>query len=322
MNRAEHGKPDKQIAEVAARQWGVVSLAQLRACGASREAVDVRVEAGRLHRLHAGVFAVGHAAVPLDGRFLAAVLACGDDAALSHYAAGAGWSTVKWDGRRVDVTVPDTAPHAHRGVLVHRSLKLGPADVTSLRGIPITTPARTLVDLAGVLRGQALRRAVRETIVLGLATIPEILAAIDRAGRRRGTRALRAILATGPAPTRTVLEDVVLDLIVAGGFEPPAVNAPLSVGGRIVVPDFRWPDQRLIVEADGGAWHDNKLRREDDAERQAHLEAHGERVLRVTWQQAVSRRAETLGRLRAAGAPLLVGFCVQSTENPTSNASG
>lgn len=306
MNGAGDEKPDKQLAKVAAGQWGVASLAQLRACQLTDEAIDGRVHAGHLHRLHVGVYAVGHPAVPVEGRFLAAVLACGDHAVLSHYAAAADWRLVRWDGRRVDVTVPGTAPRQHKGVLVHRSLRLGDADLAVHRGIPITTPARTLVDLASVLRGQALRRAVREAQVLGLATIPAILAAIDRAGRRRGTRALREILAAGPAPTRSVLEDVVLDLILSGGLEPPAVNVPLSVGSRIVVPDFRWPAQRLVVEADGGAWHDHKLAREDDAARQAHLEAHGERIVRVTWEQAVARPAETLARLRAAGAPALL----------------
>jgi very-short-patch-repair endonuclease len=81
------------------------------------------------------------------------------------------------------------------------------------------------------------------------------------------------------------------------------VNQPLVLGGRRVVPDFRWPEQRLVVEADGAAWHDTKLAREDDAQRQALLEAHGERVLRVTWDQAIARPAQTLARMRAAGAP-------------------
>jgi very-short-patch-repair endonuclease len=84
----------------------------------------------------------------------------------------------------------------------------------------------------------------------------------------------------------------------------PDVNVPYVVAGRKTVPDFRWPQQRLVLEADGAAWHDNQLAREDDAERQALLEAHGERVLRVTWAQAITRPSATLARLRAAGAPL------------------
>ena len=89
-------------------------------------------------------------------------------------------------------------------------------------------------------------------------------------------------MATGPAPTRSELEDVVLDLLLRADLEHPDVNVPLTVGGRRVMPDFRWPAQRLVIEADGAAWHDDPTAREDDAERQALLEAHGERVLRVT----------------------------------------
>jgi hypothetical protein len=114
---------------------------------------------------------------------------------------------------------------------------------------------------------------------------------------------LARILATGPAPTRSVLEDAVLDLMLRGGLAHPDVNVPLWLDGRRVVPDFRWPEQRLIVEADGAAWHDNRLARQDDAERQALLEAHGERVVRVDWQQTVARSAQTFRRIVAAGAP-------------------
>jgi very-short-patch-repair endonuclease len=120
---------------------------------------------------------------------------------------------------------------------------------------------------------------------------------------RRGIRKLRTILASGPAPTRSELEDIVLDLILRAGLAHPSVNAPLTLGGRRVVPDFRWPEQRLVVEADGAVWHDNPTARADDAERQALLEAAGERVVRITWQQAIARPDETLARLRAAGAP-------------------
>jgi Protein of unknown function (DUF559) len=131
------------------------------------------------------------------------------------------------------------------------------------------------------------------------------LAALERLGPRRGAGRLAALLATGPSPTRSELEDVVLDLILAGGFAYPDVNRPLRLAGRRIVPDFRWPAEHLVVEADGAAWHDNALTRTDDADRQALLEAHGERVLRITWRQAVTARGRTLARLRAAGAPRL-----------------
>ena len=122
---------------------------------------------------------------------------------------------------------------------------------------------------------------------------------MEQLGPRRGSAILRRIVATGPAPTRSVLEDVVLDLILAGGFERPDVNRPLMIGDRRVIPDFRWPKQRLILGADGPGWHDGSI----DAERQALLESKGERVIRVTWEQAVRHPEATLARVAAAGAP-------------------
>ena len=199
---------------------------------------------------------------------------------------------------------------------MHRTQTLDPQDVARYRGIPITSPARTLVDLAGVLDYQRLRRAVRQAQSLRLVQPQHLTEALARLGPRRGSRNLRRILATGPAPTRSELEDVVLDLILGGGLEHPEVNVPLVLTGRRVVPDFRWPSQKLVVEADGAAWHDDRLSREDDAERQALLEAHGERVLRVTWEQAITRPRETLARIRAAGAPAAGGRTGRSIHDP------
>jgi len=167
----------------------------------------------------------------------------------------------------------------------------------------VTSPARTLLDLASQLADSPLRRAVRQAQSLHRVNTRELVDVLARLGPRRGAKRLARIVATGPAPTRSELEDAVLDLILRGGFAHPRVNTPLVMNGRRVVPDFRWPAQRLVVEADGAAWHAHKLAREDDAERQALLEAHGERVLRITWDQAIARPIETLARVRAAGAP-------------------
>jgi uncharacterized protein DUF559 len=138
-------------------------------------------------------------------------------------------------------------------------------------GIPVTAPARTLLDLAAVLDYPRLRRAARQAQSLMRVNIAQLVEILGRLGARRGARNLARVVATGPAPTRS---------------------------------ELRWPEHRLVVEADGAAWHDNQLAREDDAERQALLEAHGERVLRVTWDQAIVRPGQTLSRIRAAGAPL------------------
>jgi very-short-patch-repair endonuclease/predicted transcriptional regulator of viral defense system len=295
---------DIRVADLAARQWGVVSLHDLlNACCLTRRAVEIRVSRGHLHALHRGVYAVGHANPPLNGRFLAAVLACGPTAVLSHLSAAAIHGFFSWDDRHPEVTVRNYRHHA--GIRIHRTITLDRADVVRHHALPLTSPARTLVDLAAHLNDKALRRAVRHAQSLGLTNPQELLATLERLGPRRGAARLTSLLATGPAPTRSELEDVVLDLILAGGFAPPHVNRPMKIGKQRVVPDFRWPTARLVVEADGAAWHDHRLAREDDAERQALLEAHGERVVRITWSEAITARTRTLARLRTAGAPIL-----------------
>jgi putative AbiEi antitoxin of type IV toxin-antitoxin system/uncharacterized protein DUF559 len=287
------------VARLAAEQWGVLSLDDLRSCGLSRDAVESRVRNGHLHPLYRGVYAVGHPNVPLEGRFLAAVKACGPNAVLSHFSAAALYQLVRWDDRYPEVTVADTTPRSHRGIRAHRTTL---PDTTRHKGIPVTTPARTLIDLAATFDYRALRRTVREA-QRNLVTIRQILETLDRLGPRPGIGNLRKILATGHAPTRSELEDVVLDLILKAGFQRPDVNKPIRVQGRRLIPDFRWPEQHLVIEADGAEWHDDRLTREDDAEKQALLEAHGERVIRITWAQAIGHRTQTLERIRAAGAP-------------------
>ena len=293
----------RSVARIAQRDRGVVSIDELRTCGLSDDAVAKLVEAGWLHPVHRGVYAVGHPNLTLEGRFMAAVKACGPVAVLSHVAAAVLWGLLTWDHRAVEVTVTTKGTRLHEGVRTHRTGRLEEVDQTRLQGIPITCVARTIIDCAAVLGPDQLRRMVREAQARRLVTIGELAEILIRLGPRRGSRRLALLISTGPAPTRSELEDAVLDLLLHGGLAHPDVNVPLEIKGRRVVPDFRWPAQRLVVEADGAAWHDRRLAREDDAERQAILEAHGERVLRVTWDQAMRRPAQTLTRLRAAGVP-------------------
>ena len=274
------------------------SLAELCQFGLTRDGVMRRVRAGRLHRRYPGVYAVGYPVDLPEARFLAAVKACGDRAVLSFRASGWLSGFLEGDEPRPEVTVEGPGKRTIPGITIHRSLPLHPQDRARHPGVPTTSAARTIVDLASVLDEPALRQVVRRAQGLRRVNLPLLIRTMDRLGPRRGTTALRNILATGPAPTKTVLEDVVLDLLLAAGFKHPDVNKPLTLASRRIVPDFRWPEQRLIVEADS-AWHDQKL----DAERQALLEAHGERVLRVTWEQAVTRPHATIARVAAAGAP-------------------
>ena len=294
---------DRLVAELAAEEKGVLSVGELRGLGLSDVAIARRRDRGFLHRLHHAVYAVGHTGLTKEGFWLAAVKACGDDAVLSHYSAAALWRFVIWDDRVPEVTVPGPGTRIHHGIRVHRSACLDRKDVMVRDGIRVTTPARTLLDLASVLPYGPLRRAVREAMGQRRVAIRQLVEVLTRCGPRRGSRKLAGIVAEGYAPTMSELEDIVLELILSGGFERPEVNKPLVIEGRRVVPDLRWPKQRLIVEADGAQWHGHQLAREDDAERQAFLESHGEQVIRVTWNQAVTKQSQTRERLAAAGAP-------------------
>ena len=261
-----------------------------------------RVANGQLHVMHRGVYAVGHPGLTTEGRILAAVKACGATAVASHLAAAYLYGLIE-EMPRPEVTVVGSGTRLHRGIRVHRTRLLDDLDRRFWKRIPVTSPARTVLDCAAVLPERRVRRLVREAFARRLVSLDELVAILRRLGPRRGSRRLASVVAAGFLPTRSVLEDVVLALFERGGLARPDVNVPLRLAGRVVVPDFRWPAERLVVEADGRAYHDHKLAREDDAERQALLEAHGERVVRVTWEQALRRRDQTLARLRAAGAP-------------------
>ena len=182
---------------------------------------------------------------------------------------------------------------------MHRSQTI---DATHHKGIPITTPARTLIDLAGQLDYHTLRRTVREA-QRQLVTIPQILQTLDRLGPRPGIANLTKILATGHAPTRSELEDAVLDLLLNAGFQHPARQPPTQHQRPQADPRLQMATTTPGHRGRRRAWHDNRLTREDDAEKQAILEAHGERVIRITWAQAIAHRTQTLTRIKAAGAP-------------------
>ena len=194
-------RPDVRVARAAAGQWGVLSLDELFACGLSRGAVSDRVLSGRLHPIHRGVYAVGHRKLPLEGRFLAAVKACGPTAVLSHHSAAALWGFMPWEERYPEVTVLGTAPHAHPGLRVHRTARLDLDDTTRHHGIPLTTPARTLLDLAATLDHRPLRAATRRAQSLHRVNVRQLAETLARHGRRRGAAKLAEIIATGPAPT-------------------------------------------------------------------------------------------------------------------------
>jgi hypothetical protein len=273
---------DRRVAMLAARQWGVVSLADLYACGLTYRQVQVRVARGQLHPLYRGVFAVGHHNISLEGHFLAATKACGPDAVLSRFSAAVLWELVTWDGRPFEVTAPTR--HEHPRIKAHRSKSI---ELVTLKGIPVTPKLRTVIDLARVEEERVVTRALRQARFNAeeLAQLP------------------RSVLDLGAVATRSPVEDSAYDVVVRGGLRAPAeVNVPYRLARRTVVPDLRWPELRLIVEVDSRAWHDDPLAQLADQDRQAELEALGERVIRVR-KAELHRPARFLARLRAAGVP-------------------
>lgn len=281
----------------------MLSLDELLECGLTYAEIRTRVDRGWIHRRHRGVYGIGPETIPLRGLWLAAVKACGPTAMLSGLAGGAATGYVDWHGGAVDVTVVGDSVPRHRGIRVHRTSQIDPRDFIVRDGIPMLSAARMALDLAGTLSRRQLREAIRRGEALDRVTLTGIARVLVRLPGRRGARNLAAIVARGDVPTRSALEDIVHDLLLTR-FAPPDVNVPLHIAGRTIIPDFRWATERLIVEADGAKWHDGALAQADDAERQAILEAHGERVVRVRWDQAITRASETLTRVGDAGAPL------------------
>lgn len=280
------------MAVVAARNWGVVDIAELRACGLSTDAIATRRRRGSFRRLFPGVYVVGATPLSMQSHFLAATKAAGPDAVLSHYSALALWRLVDYEpDSPVHVSVPHSQRRTIEGIVVHRTRN--PAKPISVDAIPVTSPARALIDASSMLSFVPLRRAVREAMAMKRAGIKELLG---------HTKSLDEAIAQGYVPTRNEFEDAVHDLLLTT-FEPPVAQQTLFLDGVPTTPDFRWPALNLCVEADGAQFHDFLLARQDDTAKQARLEAHGERVIRVTWTQATTQPEQTLTRIRAAGAP-------------------
>jgi predicted transcriptional regulator of viral defense system len=242
------------IAEIAASQHGVISLTQLRELGLSARAVQNRVAIGKLHRIHRGVYAVGHPVLSKEGRWMAAVLACGPDALLSHRSAAALWGIRPTARSRIDVTLGRPTGRALPGIDIHRTRTLGAQDATKVTNIPCTTVARTLLDLADVVDRRGLERAVEQAEILRLLDLTAVDDVLARAAGRRGAPVLRAIVADydpEPAPTKNELERRFLELCRNAALPSPRVNAWVTVEADGFEVDFSWPDARLIVEVDG-----------------------------------------------------------------------
>jgi very-short-patch-repair endonuclease/predicted transcriptional regulator of viral defense system len=290
---------DRSISALAEGQHGVVARRQLLEMGMSRRAIGGRLERGLLHPVHLGVYAVGYRRISLEGRWMAAVLACGSGAVLSHRSAGQLWGILPRTNVRPQVTRP-TAFRTRPGITAHRA-RIPEDETTRIDGIPVTGLARTLLDLAAILPPRQVEQALNEAEVLGLTdrlSLPQLLA---RYPRRHGTAFLRTELQGDPilrGITKGELEARFKALLDAADLPRPRLNADVAVQGRFFTVDCLWQEQRLIVELDGRAVHGTPRAFERDRERDRLLMVEGWRVVRVTWRQLRDDSAAVLADLR------------------------
>lgn len=274
---AKGDTPDRRAARVASRQHGVLSIEQLREAGIARGALQRRVESGRLHRVHRGVYAVGHPGISIQGRWMAAALAYGDEAVVSHQSAAALWELLRPREGLIDVSVPGRGGRQRRhGIRLHRCPALHRPVVTRRLGIPVTTPARTIHDLRGAVSAKLLRRAIRQAAVLGLP-----LAEVE------GDR------------TRSDLERDFLRLCRLYRLPAPEVN--VRIGEHRI--DFLWRDPRVAVETDGYRYHRGRQAFRDDRRRDLELRERGFEVIRLSEEQVdeePERVAEVLREVLAS----------------------
>jgi predicted transcriptional regulator of viral defense system len=294
------------LAEMARRQHGVVSIRQLEGpLGFSERSVARAVAAGRLHRIRRGVYAVGHTDLSQRGECLGAVLAVGPGALLSYHSAGWLWGI--WRGSPGPLEVTSFVPRHHpapRGIVRHRARNLVDADRAIIDVIPVTSVARTLLDLASKLRGDQLRRALARAEELGLLDLDAIEAVIERNRGHHGAKRLRYALAIYEPPTftRSEFERRFVDRLVDSGLPRPATGWN-EVGYEI---DVYWPERRFGVELDAFETHGTRDAFERDHDRDLDFAISGIKTIRVSERQfrrepdqIATRVATLLARRRA-----------------------
>src|SRR5436190_1049179 len=268
--------------DVAGRQHGVVTRGQLLELGFSSQAIQHRIERGRLHPLWRGAYVLGRPQLTQHGRWMAAVLSCGTQAALSHESAAALWEIRPVRRGEIHVSVPAHVARRRPGIRLHRRGKLTAKDVARHRGIPVTTPAWTLVDLATCLPSSQLEAAVNEADGRDLIDPETLRSTVEELFHRPGLALLRRILDRRTfVLTDSELERRFLPIIRIAGLPPPSTGRHVN-GFRV---DFYWPELGLIVETDGLRYHRTAVQQSRDRLRdQAHAAA-GLTPLRFTHAQ-------------------------------------
>jgi predicted transcriptional regulator of viral defense system len=270
---------DRSIAELASRQHGVVSRDQLRRLGIGDDAIDFRVRCGRLHRVRRGVYSVGHIVISREARRLASALTYGNDAAVSHRAAGAHWGLQQ--STAIEVTVPRRV--RPRGTIRTHCLPLPPDEVTVHDGVPVTTVVRTIFDLS-IYGRRPVERAIHEAGSRRYADALTLADLLERYPNRKGSGVIRAVLGdrrAAIADTDSALEELFLSFLEARGLPVGRTNAWIELPGRWIRGDHVYDEASVIVELDGGT-HGTEYGRRADDRRDAAAQAEGWRVMRVS----------------------------------------
>jgi very-short-patch-repair endonuclease len=289
------------IAQLASRQHGVVALRQLVDLGAKPSTVRGWVATGLLVRMHHGVFAVGHDSLRREAHYIAAVLACGPGSVLSHRSGAAHIGVRASPPSFVEVSSPFAVGRGREGLRVHDGRRLLPDEIMELEGIPCTTLARTLIDLAAVVSERAIAAAVEASERLELFDLRSLSVLLGRHQGRRGTAKLRRVLAAFNAEVlraRTESEARLFHLCVDEGLPAPLVNRLVDAGPERFEVDCHWPHARLVVEVDS-PYHDTTAAGVRDAARDAALRRHGWTVIRCRWADIVINPEPLLTKLRA-----------------------
>jgi very-short-patch-repair endonuclease/predicted transcriptional regulator of viral defense system len=278
---------DRFLAVLAERQYGVVSRRQLMEAGWSTGSLEKRIRSGRLHQLQAGIYLVGHPLIEREGRWMAAVLASGPEAVLSHWSAAALWMIRPNSREKIDVTVPHRSRSSD---LVRRHISPVPPDErTDEDGIPVTTVPRTIFDLAATESTDVVENLLRETEFLELRDRLSLRDLVERYPGKRGVRRVRTALERleeePVGRKRSMLEERFAPFLRRHRLPLPRFNDWILLGERRYKVDCHWPDLRQIVELDGRQGHKTRAAFRDDRARDRKLHVAGYSVIHITWNQ-------------------------------------
>lgn len=294
------GTTIERVAAIAEVQCGRVARRQLLAAGIAARTVGHMSARGLLRREHTGVYAVVHSAPVQFARETSALLACGERAVLSHMSAAALWGLVPSGDGSVEITLPDPKARRSRpGIKLHRSRSLLTRDVRIQKGLPATSPARTLLDLGSCLTTHELGRALDEAlVVLKIVSRSEIWDVLSRANGRRGAFALGTLMKqrTNTPITHSEAERRCLELIRGAGLPEPKTQ--VRIAGYTV--DFLWPDHRVVFEIDGYSFHTSRFAFDRDRRKDAALKAAGYDPNRLSRDQVVFEPYLAIAAISAA----------------------